>query len=196
MGFSMKTISSAAAALAVGLSSAGAWAQAVDDQDAGLTADVGETCLVTYSSQSATTNFGSFSGGALEITPPASAEPLWVDAQTTLTFDGMCNYGAQISIESSSGGIKSDWTGPIDGDFVTEVFYQASAFWSAGGPPIVFTSMTTNGTPETSASSVAANPINGEFSVIIDLEEPANSSAPMLSGTYSDTLTVQIGAAL
>lgn len=133
------------------------------------------------STTSATVTFSGF------VSPATAAYIPGVDF--TLVFDGMCNYPSNYRIQSQNGRLTTT-TPVVGGTFVTGLDYSAGLHWRTTS-----STLQTNGTAGLKGSLKSlAGAYSGEADLEIILTTPIN--APLVSGDFTDHLTVQIGAAL
>lgn len=115
-------------------------------------------------------------------------------ASITLTFaNAMCNYAHNLGLKTTNGGLTQQAGGSTavggSGTFLSRVDYTASA--SFGG--VTTSNLVTAGTAAASVSSGVSGANLGDLVVTFSI---AAGAVPVLQGTYQDTLTVKIGAAI
>lgn len=98
-----------------------------------------------------------------------------------------CNYQAYVGIRTQNSGLVR--SGQAVTGFDNKVDYSASLRWADTTASINTTSATNN----TSVVQISAPAARGE--VILNVSPIANSN-PLISGSYRDVLTLQIGASL
>lgn len=113
-----------------------------------------------------------------------------------LQMSGYCNYPHQISMQTANGSLQHQTTAnqPVagSGTFISEVHYDVNVFgWD--GAFIQLDAQGVAGTKSTGVSSVAGA-FRGQANMTISLTNPGPD--PLLAGTWSDTLTLQIGQPL
>lgn len=110
----------------------------------------------------------------------------------TLNFDAMCNYASHFNSQTVTGALKD--TTPVvagSGPFLKTLNYQALLQW-AGQNSV----LNTNGTAlKKGLQKNVAGSFSGTAALSITLIDPGVST-PLVAGTFTDQLTVQIGAAL
>ncbi|MBV9541047.1 MAG: hypothetical protein JO167_07245 [Alphaproteobacteria bacterium] len=203
----LRLLGAAAAAL---MCAAPAMAADTATNNIGISGTSPNTCTLNSGAQTAATNaaFTPGSGSStLAITALASAADASLQATSaTLTFVGMCNYKHNVGLKSANSGLQNANTSndPVagSGSFIKKVGYTASYTWaghsSSGSENLTFTNNVGTG-----ASAAASTTTGATFAVaganqgnlVLQLDVAA-SATPVVAGTYSDTLTVQIGAAL
>lgn len=112
-----------------------------------------------------------------------------------LNFDGMCNYAHNVSIQSTNGWLINSSSNTVvagSGSFNSTVGYTPTVKWH--------NQLATFNADDGSAGKKASKPILGAFAGIAELQinligvdDPA---APLVAGTYTDDLVLQLGAAL
>jgi hypothetical protein len=122
-----------------------------------------------------------------------------IDPNTALVNDSaltlevshaMCNYAAWLSLGSRNGGLTSSNASGVasgSGGFLTVVPYTAAATW--GGMSVSLD--TTSGLKVAKAQATGAN--SGSLVINVATQK---SQLPVVQGTYSDVLTVKLGAPL
>lgn len=168
------------------------------------------TCTLDSGTQGAVTN-SAYTPGAgastLAITNLASATDASLQATSAVvTYVGMCNYAHNVGLKSLNSGLQNNTAAndPLasSGSFIKKVGYTASYTWaghsSGAGETLSFSNDVGTG-----ASAAAAATTGTTFAVagansgnLVLTFGITGSATPVVAGTYSDTLTVQIGAAL
>jgi hypothetical protein len=189
----------AASALALG---AGFWAANTVDaadvatSDITMQGQVANTCGFLSGPVPSNTNNASLTdatvGTPIVTFDLADATTANLKASTIrLTFGGMCNYSpTTLSLKSTKGGLIAGSAPalPISG-FLTRIDYTATAQWGTASA-----GFTTDGSlPIVSNSSAVNSPrnVNLVLNIMIDA-----ATTPVIAGTYTDTLTVQLGTPL
>lgn len=101
----------------------------------------------------------------------------------------LCNYSANISLQSANGGLTVSGGPSVvggSGTFLQNVPYQVTAVWGA-----VTTTLDTTQAKTVTQNTGGANSGNLTLNFAV---QP--STLPAVQGTYQDTLTVKIGATL
>ena len=102
--------------------------------------------------------------------------------------NAMCNNNAWLRLQSRNGGLTSSDTSGVasrSGGFLTVIPYTVAATW--GGLNLTLDTST--------GANVAKVPTGGANSGSLSLNLATRKSAlPVLQGTYSDVLTVKLGA--
>jgi hypothetical protein len=113
--------------------------------------------------------------------------------QSTLRLqiaNAMCNYNAWLSLSSQNGGLTSSNAGGVAAGsegFLTVVPYNVQANWGS-----INLSLDT-GTGAKLAKVQAGGANSGNLSLTFTTEK---SALPVVQGTYSDVVTVKVGASL
>jgi hypothetical protein len=108
----------------------------------------------------------------------------------TLRFANVvCNYNAQIGLRTTNGNLTTAAATVVGGTFLTDIDYTAATSW--GGAAVA--SLTANGTAGATTNTASGGANVGDLDLTITV---APSATPVYGGTYSDTLTLQVGAAL
>jgi hypothetical protein len=170
-----------------------------------LTGDSPQVC--TLSAVSAPSATGSLSTGALggttvTVSPIFDTTDSHIHAGTiTLEWTGMCNYAHNVSIKSTSGAmINGAYVAPVGGTFVKRVGYAATFTWgptsitpTAGITDLTSTTDQTAPGAQTSTGGAVIGADAGNLDVTLTFNDNAS---PVVSGTYTDTLTAQLGVHL
>ena len=131
----------------------------------------------------------SFAGSVYTITnfiDQNTAFPLASSGTITLA-QAYCNYGTNVQISSTNAGLKNTGNQIAPSDFVTKIDYVVSASWGTVTLPVLNTASTPNAT--VTKDSGAAN----KGDIVLQITTPALNS-PALAGTFTDVLTIKIGA--
>ncbi|MBJ7532821.1 hypothetical protein JDN40_01650 [Rhodomicrobium vannielii ATCC 17100] len=107
----------------------------------------------------------------------------------TLKFDkAMCNYEAYLSLSSQNRGMTStDAKQATAGEFLSKVDYTVTADWGSIRDLILDTSQ------QSTAQLQTAGANSGTLTLTFATKD---GSVPLVNGTYTDTVAVQIGAKL
>jgi len=107
----------------------------------------------------------------------------------TLKFDkAMCNYEAYLSLSSQNNGMTStDAKQAAAGEFLSKVDYTVTANWGSIRELVLDT------TQQRNAQVQAAGANSGTLTLTFATKD---GSVPLVNGTYTDTIAVQIGAKL
>ena len=107
---------------------------------------------------------------------------------STLTYQNMeCNYAAEFSLESTTGGVTADNAATATHDNV--LHYHATADFCGLSTPLLDTSADGASTQSETCAGGAIT----DFVVNVDTLAPVK---PLVSGAYSDTLVVTLGVGL
>ncbi len=115
-------------------------------------------------------------------------------ASIELEISGLCNQAHTLSLKTTSGGlVPQEAKSVAGGPFILHVNYRATVQW--GNQTAV---LETNSTPGAkSASGVIPGANQGVLNLTLDIDNTTNDmNVPLVEGTYSDTLVVQIGQPL
>ncbi|MFC6199509.1 hypothetical protein [Ponticaulis profundi] len=171
-----------------------------------LDGTVGDTCLLeplAYGgSNNASLAAGATSSAATidftDMVDPATALFKLNNVNITLTVSGYCNYVHSISLQTSTSKFAAQDTGNLptitSDSFTTEIDYNAVFVWA----DVTSTFLNTQGQSgvTTSNPGTIAGAYRGTGMLSINLANPNDVNAPLVAGSWSDTLTMQIGAAL
>ena len=120
------------------------------------------------------------------------------DAASTLTYaDSYCNYAHNISMSAANGGLDHDGVVSVTGGtFTQHVNYTAIATMGAQSNTLTLAESTTavHGAAVVSTATAVAGANRADLTVAIDIDQ--SPTDPVLAGVYTDTLCIQIGAAL
>ncbi|ADP72378.1 hypothetical protein Rvan_3182 [Rhodomicrobium vannielii ATCC 17100] len=107
----------------------------------------------------------------------------------TLKFDkAMCNYEAYLSLSSQNSGMTStDARQATAGEFLSKVDYTVTANWGSIRELILDTSQ------QRTAQLQTAGANSGTLTLTFATKD---GDIPLVNGTYTDTIAVQIGAKL
>jgi hypothetical protein len=176
-----------------------AWVQAARADDASsasttftVSGVAAQVCLLGTPAPAGAASNATFSANTITLTQfidPSTA--LVNDASMTLQIaNAMCNYNAWLSVSSQKGGLKSgNATQVVAGSqgFLTVVPYTVQATW--GAISVLLDTST--------GATVARTQAGGANSAGLSLAFATRKSAlPVVQGTYTDVVTVQIGASL
>lgn len=108
----------------------------------------------------------------------------------TLRFGNVvCNYNATIGLRTTNGNLTAAAGTVVSGTFLNDIDYTASATW--GAAPVATLNATGTAGTTTNVAAGGANVADLDLTITV-----APSATPVIGGTYSDTLTLQVGAAL
>lgn len=154
-----------------------------------INGSVADTCTLSIDGSAVSSSNATFAGSTIDITSLADATTaVMTPASMSLSFDGMCNYAHSIGLESANGGL--DYTGSVSvvgGTFDDLVEYTVSASWDGG------VSLESENTVANQSVAGAFREDDVTLAFIFDND---GGSDPLLSGAYTDSLTIQLGAAL
>jgi len=169
-----------------------AFAAASASSNITINGSVADTCTLTMGASSAATN-STFATNTISITNLADATTAQsVTASQTLNFAGMCNYAHSISLESANGGLTHDGSVTVvGGTFDDLVEYDVSSNWASAGAALD----AEGGATVKDVQSVSG--ANAESAAELSFNIDNNGGTdPLLAGNYTDTVTIQLGAAL
>lgn len=199
----MKRILFAAAALAAfGFNTS---AMAADSATATVTmgGTVADTCTLQAPTFAATTgaptNTATTNTSTVALSLADSTTAQLKASGFTLTYAGMCNYAHQVGIKATNGGLlNATPVAPVGGTFVQRIGYTASAVWATKtvAVPGAITS-TVSATGEIAAQAAVHEAVigsnQGDLVLTVGI---AAVATPVVAGTYSETLTLKIGATI
>ncbi len=116
---------------------------------------------------------------------PQDSTPLAISFQ--VNFEAKCNYAHSLRVQSQSGGMTLLGGTPIANGFGTRRDYSTEVIWAGNRG-----SYQTNGNPQSNVDFQ----VNGAATDVltIRLNAPANNT-PLVSGTYSDIIFVNLHGA-
>jgi hypothetical protein len=183
-----------AAAIAVTNPSALGWAAG---QSFGVRSQVSKFCSYSAGrSFSGLNNFTASVGGGstsvATITAPINGSGILQAASFVFNATATCNAPSQVTLTSSKDGM-TDSVSPITsvapgstGSFLNRINYTASASWANTS----VTTLTTDGVGSKQAQADVTAARTGTFAVAVSIIP--NATTPVLSGGYTDTLTIKI----
>ena len=102
--------------------------------------------------------------------------------------NAMCNYNAWLSVSSQNGGLtSSNASSVVGGSFLTTVPYTVQASW--GTLSITLDTSTGNKVAKVQAAGANVGALSLNFAT-----QP--STLPVVQGTYTDVVTVKVGASM
>ena len=160
-----------------------------------------QVCTLGNPNTTGSATNATFAGTTVSVTALASATDASLNqTSVTLRYAGLCNYAHNVGLKSANGGLvnaSGAANAPVagSGTFIQRVGYTATANWAGANDVLATSNSTTSyvapGVVKANWSVAGANQGNLDVNVAI-----ASSSTPVVAGTYGDTLTVGIGAAL
>lgn len=189
-----------ASALTLALPTAALAADSAQD-GVSINGSVANTCTLGIPTQTAS-NQASLDAGATttsasvsftNLANPADASYTGTGSSVTLRFAGMCNYASNLALQSTNGSMTNTDVGVVPGSlpFADKVFYTAMANWSTFSSSIGAFDV-----PGIKFNTSIPGALLDDIDVSITLFGTNSAGNPLLSGNFTDTLTVQIGAAL
>lgn len=148
-------------------------------------------------SELAADNMSLTAGGSNKIQIDTMIDPsssLLKPSSIQIEIIGTCNQTHYVSVMTRNGGLALSSTAQVvDGAFLSHVNYRTQVNW-AGKTAV----MSTDGAPgKKTPTTVVGGTNHGPLSLRIIVDELENDMGmPVVAGTYSDILTVQIGAPL
>ena len=139
-------------------------------------------------------NFTGITGTSLGIDRLVDPTTLATNAASVeVVFTAICNYPHTITLQSQNNGLWRDIAAPPPGGFADAVPYTATLIW--GDVNRVFSAdASVRGLRDLSAA--VARPTQGEIALRLDIlpgASNAQSNAPLMAGTYRDTIRVTVG---
>lgn len=177
-----------------------AMVQAQDSQgnDLGFGGTSPALCSFTsLPSELASDNMSLAAGGSNKLQIDTMVDPsssLLKPASIQIEIIGTCNQTHYVSAMTKNGGLALGSAAQVvDGAFISHINYRAQVDW-AGKSAI----MSTDGGPgKKTPTTVIGGTNHGPLSLRIVIDDLENDlTIPLVAGTYSDILTVQIGAPL
>lgn len=181
--------------------------QALADASAGAGAQMGGTVVPTCTlapmtqisaSGAALASGATSSTATVNLTGMADATDAKFVPGTgfTLGYTGMCNYAHTVRVQTITGNLKAtnDANLPVPNSlpFVTTLNYSVNNVW--GGATVTLNANGTALRKSTNGSIAGAN--QGSGTLTVTLTDPAVATQPLIAGTWTDRLKLQIGAAL
>jgi hypothetical protein len=157
-------------------------AQGVATQNVNLTANVGGYCTVdgtatgTVRSAVVPTSNGKVAGGSLTLSG-ASGKVI-------------CTTNAKIQLKTASGGLTNG-PNPSDANFTNKVHYTATASYNGKTEQLITTDATTPGFTTVGTDTVGGPQTNQDLVLAVTVA-PTPAGKFLVSGAYSDTLTVTL----
>lgn len=201
----MKRVLMAASAVAL-LAAPSAIAADSQTTDITFSGSVADTCVmsaptVTASSNATSTalegNVGTSVIGIDSLATSADDASL-AAASFQLTYaDSYCNYAHTIDMASLNGGMEiATPVSVVGGTFVQLIGYDSTLTWGAATVTDVDAATSTasaTGTPVNGTEDTVAGAYRGDLVLDVAIAADAN---PVVSGTYSETLTISLGVAI
>ena len=159
-----------------------------------INGSVADTCTMSLAAASSSDVNATYAANTISITALADATTaVSTAASTELSIDGMCNYAHNMSIGSANGGMTHDGTVSVvsgSGTFDNLVEYDVSVAWAN----------TVSLDAEGGAAVTATDAPGGAYSatgVAVSFNFDNNGGTdPLLSGAYTDTITLKLGATI
>lgn len=202
----MKRVLMAASAVAL-LATPSAFAAASQTTDITFSGSVADTCVmstptVTASSNATSTalvgNAGVSTIGIDSLATSADDASL-AAASFQLTYaDSYCNYAHTIDMASTNGGmVIATPVAVVGGTFVQMIGYDSTLTWGAASVTDVDSTTSTSSAAAPGAVNGTEDTIAGAYrgDLVLDVSIAADTN-PVVSGTYSETLTVSLGVAI
>lgn len=162
---------------------------------------VENTCVLEAGADSAATN-ASLAGTTVTLSDLVDDTTAVLNASgLTLTFaDSYCNYAHDVDLDATNGGlISSAVSGDVvGGTFVTRIGYTADLSWAGQAINLAPTTDTNDfdGAEAVDGTKIDIAGANREDLTIVFAIAQDNPNDPVLAGTYSETLTIEMGPSL
>ncbi len=205
----MKKLILAASAIAAMIGS-NVLADASQSTSVTIGGSVTPTCIMTTPTFAAATNASSVllvgPAGTSAVTIPNLADSATAALNSSdfkLTYsDSYCNYAHTVGIKATNGGLVDSGTGndPVagSGDFVRRIGYNSIVSWAGqdidGPNPATSVSTDLGDATKTSAINTSIAGAN-RGALVLHVVVPSNPN-PVIAGSYTETLTLKIGATL
>ncbi len=180
--------------LAALLAAAGSTAMWAADQAINVGATVAPFCSFNApgtfpSTQNATPGSSSIGSATINIANPTT--PLGIMQTWAFTFhvSATCNNIAEIRLSTLRGGLKDPTHVGTAPGFINRFDYIAQASFDGGGPAILETNGTAGAISDPPPSYTTV-PHTG--TVLVQVNRVMNTTAPLMAGSYTDTLTVSL----
>ncbi len=160
-----------------------------------ITGTAPNICVLPAPVATGAANNATYASNTITLTQLVNPTTALVNASSlTVQFPNtLCNYPANVSLSSKSGGLVAGNGATIaggSGTFLQNVPYAVTASW--GSFSLVLDTATSNGNTLT-----VSKPVGGANAGNLSLNFSTQASTlPVAQGTYTDTVTVKIGAAL
>jgi len=187
-----------AAALACGVIAAGA-AQAADTATTVITLSgtAPNTCNIPSAPTAPSSSNMTLAGGGTAAANSVTVTDIFNATTGSLTGGNItlryanvvCNYNATIGLRTTNGNLTAAAGTIVGGTFLNDIDYTASATW--GAAPVATLNATGTAGATVNQAAGGANVADLDLTITV-----APSATPVVGGTYSDTLTLQVGAAL
>jgi hypothetical protein len=163
------------------------------DQNIDVTANVPKFCQFTsvpgFTGAINATGTPLLGTSTVSIDTAATSSGIMNDFAFTFTANALCNTPSKFHLTSLGNGLKPSPVPTVSsGTFRNHINYQASGKWNGG---VASGLTTTGGTgPLHSTDRMQATAVAGQ--VTVDVTAVLNTSAPLLAGTYADTLRLTL----
>ena len=147
-------------------------------------------CVLGSASASGTATNATYAANTITLTQFLDPTTALVNQSSLMlqTTNAMCNYNAWLSVSSQNGGLTSGSGGAItSGSFLTVVPFSVTANWGNLG-----VSLDTS-TGAKLAKVQTGGAISGNLTLSFATQK---STVPVVQGTYTDIVTVKVGASL
>ncbi len=159
-----------------------------------INGSVAPTCTMSLAAASSGDVNASFGSNKIAITNLANATTaVSTDASTVLSFDGMCNYAHNMSIGSANGGMTHDASVTVvagSGAFDNLVEYDVSVAWANT------VSLDADGGAAVTATDAPGGAYSATGVAVTFNFDNNGGTDPLLSGDYTDTITLKLGATI
>lgn len=163
-------------------------------------ADVAGTNSEYISDYNSTANAGGGTFDLDDVIDDNDATLKTAGSTVAATFAGSyCNYASQISVQSANGGMTHDGLVTVEGTsgtFADVINYTAAANFCGDTATITTTAATTAAAvPDTTrdTSTTCTGAWLGDVTLTVSA---VDTTVPLVTGAYTDTLRLQLGAAL
>lgn len=163
--------------------------------DIAVTGSVGRMCVMVAPrvDVGASTNLGTVSGSAVRIAELSDEQMTTRATNFTARLSAMCNVSHQLIISSDRGGLWRSPTGATIPGFANGVPYRAKVTWNGAQ-----STLTANAAGESPVQQTlnADAPGSGDIDVEFHIDQAATnagSGAPLVAGSYTDTIRVTMG---
>lgn len=177
-----------AGAAIVALGAGGAWAQDFQSESFTLQGTQDDVCTLGTFAHGDTASGSTFDGTTLTLTLSDSTA-LLPSFGVTLTADAMCNFDSlPVAISSANTGMTIDTAVASVGEFIDTIHYTADVDWHTSADILGIDTST----EDEDSDSDLINAHNGDLVIVIS-SIGSQVGTPVLAGSYSDTLTIEIG---
>jgi hypothetical protein len=170
----------------------GALAPAAEQASIAVTGSVERMCILNAPqfNSSASTNIASSSGSEVRIANLSNDDMTTQATRFTAQLAAMCNVSHLLTVTSDRGGLWRDPAGAAPDGFANAVPYRAKISWNGSQETL---SANAQSEGEAAQSLAIDQPGTGDIDIEFSIDQGATNAgtgAPLLAGSYNDTLRV------